>query len=140
MLVESSSVRELLNTTMREEALEYSYADEEKEQRERPKMYEASLNPVPALVILLLGIMMGSHHQSVMISTMVPKQWGNLLSGASLTRAMTYVIMYLKPPKSILPSRPPTELLTSFGLISGGIIFMASVSTRCPPGVACTVC
>ncbi|KAF7544255.1 hypothetical protein G7Z17_g10099 [Cylindrodendrum hubeiense] len=30
------------------------------------------------------------------------------------------------PPKSILPSRPPTELLASFGLISGGIIFMAS--------------
>jgi hypothetical protein len=79
-----------------------------------------SLNPVPALVILLLGIMMSSHLQSSMISSMVHKQWGNLLSGASLARITTYVIMYLKPPASVLPPRPLTELLTAFGLTAGG--------------------
>lgn len=60
---------------------------------------------------------------------MVHKQFGNLLTGASLARALTYVMMYLKPPRSVLPSRPPTELLTSFGLIAGGIMLMASVSS-----------
>jgi len=102
----------------------------EKEQLRPPTTYEFSLNPIPALVILLLGIMMGSHHQQTMTSTMVHKQWGNLLLGASFARGLTYVVMYIRPPRSILPSRPPTELLTAFGLISGGIVFMASVSHR----------
>ena len=93
-----------------------------------PEQYEFSINPIPALVIMLLGIMMSSHTQQEMTSAMVHKQWGQLLTGASFARGFTYVIMYLKPPKSILPSRPPTELLTAFGLISGGILFMASVS------------
>lgn len=131
MLVESSRIRDLLNTTVHDDPPEHSYSDEEREQRQRPKTYEISLNPIPALVILLLGIMMSSHQQSTMISSMVHKQWGNLLTAASFARALTYVIMYLKPPTSVLPSRPPTELLTSFGLITGGIIFMASVSRSC---------
>ncbi|KAI1768418.1 hypothetical protein GGR53DRAFT_462386 [Hypoxylon sp. FL1150] len=126
MLVESSRVRELLNTTMYDEASEPSYSDEERKRRKRPKTYEFSLNPVPALVILLLGSLMSSHQQPTMMATMVHKQWGNLLSAASLARTITYVIMYLKPPKLVLPSRPPTELLASFCMISGGIIFMAS--------------
>lgn len=131
MLVESSRIRDLLNTTGYDAAPEHSYSDEEREERRRPETYKFSLNPIPALVILLLGIMMSSHQQTSTISTMVHKQWGNLLTAASFARALTYVIMYLKPPKSVLPSRPPTELLTSFGLISGGIIFMASVSGTC---------
>ncbi|KPM38545.1 hypothetical protein AK830_g8027 [Neonectria ditissima] len=70
--------------------------------------------------------MMSSHTQSTMVSSMVHKQWGNLLLGASFARGFTYILIFLNPPKSVLPSRPPTELLASFGLISGGIIFMAS--------------
>ncbi|KAF4463578.1 YTP1 [Fusarium albosuccineum] len=126
MLVESSRVRDLLNTTVQDVEPKHPYSDEEADEQEPPETYEFSLNPIPALVILLLGIMMSSHTQHTMISSMVHKQWGNLLLGASLTRGLTYVLMFLKPPKSVLPSRPPTELLAAFGLISGGIIFMAS--------------
>ncbi|UKZ49540.1 hypothetical protein TrVGV298_003787 [Trichoderma virens] len=104
MLVESTWLRGLLNTLS----------------------YEFSINPIPALIIFLLGMMMGGHSQETMTGTMVHKQWGNLLLGASLARMLTYVTMYLKPPKSTHPSRPPTELLASFGLIAGGIIFMYS--------------
>lgn len=93
-----------------------------------PEGYKFSMNPVLALLILLLGILMSSHTQHSMISSMVHKQWGNLLKGASFCRSLTYITMWLKPPRSILPSRPPTELLTSFALMAGGIIFMASVS------------
>ncbi|KAI1249848.1 hypothetical protein MGN70_009464 [Eutypa lata] len=129
MLIESTRIRDLLNTTVTEAALshpDHTYSDEERESLREPKEYEFSINPIPALVILLLGIMMSSHTQQEMISAMVHKQWGNLLTGASFARGLTYVIMYLKPPKSVLPSRPPTELLTAFGLIAGGTIFMAS--------------
>lgn len=131
MLIESTRIRELLNTTVYDAALahpNHAYNDEERVALEAPKQYEFSINPIPALVILLLGIMMSSHTQQSMISSMVHKQWGNLLTGASFARGFTYVLMYLKPPRSILPSRPPTELLTAFGLITGGTIFMASSS------------
>lgn len=131
MLIESTSIRDMLNTTTTEAALSHpthAYNDEERAALEAPRQYEFSVNPIPALVILLLGIMMSSHTQQSMISSMVHKQWGNLLTGASFARGFTYVLLYLKPPRSVLPSRPPTELLTAFGLISGGTIFMASVS------------
>jgi hypothetical protein len=61
-----------------------------------------------------------------MVSTMVHGQWGMLLMGAAFSRALTYVVFYLSPPTSILPSRPPTELITAFCLLAGGLIFMAS--------------
>ncbi|KAF4983820.1 hypothetical protein FZEAL_857 [Fusarium zealandicum] len=128
MLVESTHIRHLLNATVQDVDVKHTYSDEEADRLKAPETYELSLNPFPALVILLLGIMMSSHKQSTMISSMVHKQWGDLLFGVSLARGLTYLLMYLKPPKSILPSRPPTELLASFGLISGGIIFMASSS------------
>lgn len=128
MLIESTWIRDLLNTTVHDVIREDAYSEEERQALEPPATYEFSINPIPALVILLLGIMMGSHHQHSEISSMVHGQWGRLLLGASLARGLSYVIMYLKPPKSVLPSRPPTELLASFGLLSGGVIFMASVS------------
>ncbi|KAI5863582.1 hypothetical protein GGS23DRAFT_620347 [Durotheca rogersii] len=131
MLIESTRIRELLNTTVYDAALshpDHAYSDEERDALQPPKQYEFSINPIPALVILLLGIMMSSHTQQSMVSSMVHKQWGNLLTGAAFARGFTYVLLYLKPPRSILPSRPPTELLTAFGLIAGGTIFMASSS------------
>ncbi|KAL2268112.1 hypothetical protein VTJ83DRAFT_2958 [Remersonia thermophila] len=91
-----------------------------------PDTYAFSANPIPALVIFLLGLMMSSHTQASMISSMVHKQWGNLLAGAAFARALTYVVLWLRPPRSVYPSRPPTELLASFGLMGGGVIFMSS--------------
>jgi hypothetical protein len=126
MLIESISIRDLLNTTVAEAAQEAYDEDEREMALEEPRSYNFSTNPIPALVIFLLGIMMSSHTQQSMISSMVHKQWGNLLTGASFARGFSYVLTYLKPPASVLPSRPPTELLTSFGLMAGGIIFMAS--------------
>ncbi|XWW99907.1 hypothetical protein V2A60_007921 [Cordyceps javanica] len=126
MLIESIHIRDLLNTTTSVSAR--SYSTEERGESNAPDTYQFSLNPIPALVILLLGIMMSSHHQATMTASMVHEQWGTLLLWASVARGLTYVLLYLRPPKSIFPSRPPTELLTSFGLIAGGIIFMASSS------------
>lgn len=133
MLVESTLIRDLLNTTVTLSSPtpphDHPYPHEDDEERAAmlpPRQYEFSINPIPALVILLLGIMMSSHTQQEMTSAMVHKQWGNLISGSSAARTMSYVLMWLKPPKSVLPSRPPTELLAAFGLIAGGIVFMIS--------------
>ncbi|KAL8713959.1 MAG: hypothetical protein Q9220_002105 [cf. Caloplaca sp. 1 TL-2023] len=125
MLIESKKVRELLNASFSRLSAngdQHPY----KEPWNPPRTYSFSMNPFPALIILLLGLMMSSHHQHSMVSTMVHKQWGTLFVGFALARAVTYVLMYLSPPASYLPSRPPSEIITSFCLISGGLIFIAS--------------
>ncbi|KAF2838507.1 integral membrane protein [Patellaria atrata CBS 101060] len=122
MLIESRKVRSLLNTTITGSrgttTSDPSWI--------APPTYRFPYNPLPGLIILLLGLMMGSHHQASMLSTMIHKQWGNLFVGFALARAATYVILYISPPTSFLPSRPPTELIASFCLIAGGLIFMES--------------
>ncbi|KAJ5231132.1 hypothetical protein N7489_011840 [Penicillium chrysogenum] len=122
MLFESTRVRDWVNKTI----LEIPAHDASNEAWTPPRSQGVSLNPMPALVIMLLGMMMGSHHQTSMTSTMVHKQWGNMLVGFALARGMTYVLLYLKPPTSYLPARPPTEIIAAFCLISGGLIFMMS--------------
>lgn len=126
MLVESKQIRDLLNTSVLIKSGSRG-VQSAKELLQAPRTYGVSLNPLPALIILLLGIMMGSHHQASMVSTMVHKQWGTLFVGASLARGVSYILTYLSPPTSLLPSRPPSEIITAFCLISGGLIFMASV-------------
>lgn len=124
MLFESRRILEALNSTL----LQSSTQEFDNGNWQPPKSQGVSLNPMPALVILLLGMMMGSHHQDSMTSTMVHKQWGNMLIGFAIARIMTYVLLYLRPPTSYLPARPPTEIVAGFCLISGGLIFMLSVS------------
>ena len=141
MLIESSRARELMNTTIvvqmeREEevagASRFEHASAAAEEPdhmqlwEQPKTYRTSLNPLPGLVIMLLGIMMSSHHQNSMVSTMMHAQWGTLFCGFAMARAATYVILYIKPPTSHFPTRPPSELVAAFCLTSGGLMFMMS--------------
>lgn len=125
MLVESMRVRDLLNTTILSSSASLG-SQSARQHLKPPKTYNLSMNPFPALIIFLLGLMMNSHHQSSMVSTMVHKQWGTLFAGGALARVVTYILIYLSPPTSSLPSRPPSELISSFCLISGGLIFIAS--------------
>ncbi|KAJ5902700.1 hypothetical protein N7495_003228 [Penicillium taxi] len=124
MLFESTKIREMLNNTV----IRPPPAGTRDEKYQIPKSQGASLNPMPALVIMLLGSMMGAHTQSSMLSSMVHKQWGNMLVGFALARGATYLLLFLRPPASYFPSRPPTEIVASFCLMAGGLIFM--ISTR----------
>jgi hypothetical protein len=131
MLIESRKIRDLLNTTIQLAPATQSHLADNSEKHgflKQPKSYGFSMNPLPALVVLLLGMIMSVHHQESMVSTMIHKQWGTLLVGAAFARAATYVIFYLAPPTSMLPGRPPSELITAFCLMAGGFVFMASVS------------
>ncbi|KAF3005032.1 hypothetical protein E8E13_009108 [Curvularia kusanoi] len=120
MIIESTKMRELLNSAV----VTSSHAHDDSWQQ--PRQYNFSMNPMPALIILLLGKMMSAHHQASMLSTMIHSQWGSMFMGFALARCLTYIIMYIAPPTSYLPSRPPTEIITSFCLVAGGITFMVS--------------
>jgi len=52
--------------------------------------------------------------------------WGFCLAGFAVLRCLTYFFVWLSPPRSILPSRPPSEALASFLLACGGLIFIFS--------------
>lgn len=123
MLVESRRVRKLLTTAMNCSS-DYRLVSQPK--WSQPRSYQHPLNPIPSLVILLLGIMMSNHTQHSLVAGQVHRQWGLLFACFALARAFTYITFWLKPPETYLPARPPTELLASFCLVSGGMIFMAS--------------
>ncbi len=127
MLIESKRIQDWVNASFKSHSYHVDEYPPDAVVWQPPKSQRVSLNPMPALIILLLGLMMSSHHQATMVSTMVHKQWGMLLLGAALSRAMTYLLLYLNPPASFLPSRPPSEVVAAFCLISGGLIFMLSV-------------
>ncbi|KAG6817196.1 hypothetical protein H0H87_011554 [Tephrocybe sp. NHM501043] len=93
---------------------------------EEPASYSASFNPFPALVIGVTGSAMAAHAQTYLFQVQIHALWGNLLVAFSVLRCFTYFFLWLSPPKSILPSRPPTEALGAFFLACGGLTFMFS--------------
>lgn len=129
MLIESATLRAILNernTSPKSEIYRTIMASHETDE---PPSYQISINPLPALIIILLGKMMSSHQQETMVSTMLHSLWGSLLMAAAFARLATYLLLYLSPPRSIFPGRPPTELLAAFCFMAGGLLFMCSVSS-----------
>lgn len=91
-----------------------------------PPSYSGSFNPFPALCVGVTGIAMAAHHQDYVYEVQIHMLWGNLLAGFAMLRFLTYFFLWLRPPTSVLPSRPPTEALASFCLTCGGLVFMIS--------------
>lgn len=94
--------------------------------QEAPPSYSGSFNPFPALCVGITGIAMAAHHQDYVYEVKIHELWGQLLAGFAVLRCITYFFLWLRPPMSILPSRPPTEALASFSLTAGGLVFMIS--------------
>ncbi|KAJ7742459.1 hypothetical protein DFH07DRAFT_836540 [Mycena maculata] len=116
MAVESKTIRKWLAAL----AIDKSEAVAE------PETYTSSFNPFPALVIGVTGSVMASHFQTYLFQVQIHALWGNLLLAAAVLRCFTYFFLWVAPPRSTLPSRPPTEALASFFLACGGISFMLS--------------
>ncbi|KAI0921369.1 hypothetical protein AcW2_006361 [Taiwanofungus camphoratus] len=91
-----------------------------------PPSYRGSFNPFPAMCIGVTGAAMSAHFQTYVFQVQIHTLWGYLLSGFAVLRCLTYFFVWLAPPRSILPSRPPTEALASFFLTCGGLMFMSS--------------
>ncbi len=89
MLVESRRVRDLLNMPI---VSSIARSSPSPSMIDPPKTYRFSMNPFPALIIMLLGLMMGSHHQMSMVSTMVHKQVRLLSSFDRLQSATSDVL------------------------------------------------
>ncbi|CDK27739.1 unnamed protein product [Kuraishia capsulata CBS 1993] len=88
-----------------------------------------SPNPFPAFTIFWTGLLMSQHAQASAVSTAIHVQWGDLLTYGSFFRILTYILLNFTPYyKGSLfnPSRPLTELITSFALLCGGLVFMES--------------
>lgn len=91
-----------------------------------PASYVASFNPFPALVIGVTGAAMSAHFQTYLFQVQIHALWGYCLTGFAFLRCLTYVFVWISPPRSVLPSRPPSEALASFFLACGGLIFIMS--------------
>lgn len=133
MLIESKWARNLANITIQGQKSKdpntqdtSQFTTDGNELWQEPSTYQLSFNPMPALTILLMGAMMGAHKQESVVSTMLHARWGALFAAFALARSATYVTLYTKPPSSYLPSRPPSEIITSFCLLAGGLLFMNS--------------
>lgn len=88
-----------------------------------------SPNPFPVVTIFWTGILMSKHEQASPLSTEIHIQWGNMFILGCAFRLLTYILVLLLPvnAKALLrPLRPITELIVSFSLLCGGVIFMES--------------
>ncbi|GMM51138.1 Tvs1 protein [Starmerella bacillaris] len=90
-----------------------------------------SYNAMPAFIVFWTGALMSHHEQETELSTAIHIQWGTMFSMAAVCRLITLAILYTKTPTPRIedaarPQRPFTELLVSFLLVCGGLIFMSS--------------
>ncbi|KAJ7109563.1 cytoplasmic protein [Mycena crocata] len=88
--------------------------------------YTLSLNPFPAIVFGVTGSVMAAHFQTYLFQVQIHALWGNLIFAFAILRCATYCFLWVAPPRSTLPSRPPTEALGSFFLACGGASFIFS--------------
>ncbi|KAK9366023.1 hypothetical protein V1509DRAFT_631404 [Lipomyces kononenkoae] len=135
ILFESKKIRNLFNAQVPLPSIRRKQSAGQQQQQEEnhadpraaePSQYTFSYNPFPLFTIFWTGILMSQHHQITELSTKIHMQWGYLLATGAVFRAITYMLMYLSPPKSYHPARPMTEILVSFCLIAGGVVFMSS--------------
>lgn len=110
MGIESKRVRRWLASSA---AAAIPAATRSQEAVAEPPSYIASFNPFPALCIGVTGAAMAAHFQTYLFQVQIHQLWGNLLVAFAVLRCFTYFFLWLGPPRSILPSRPPTEALAS---------------------------
>lgn len=89
-----------------------------------------SPNPFPVFTIFWTGILMSKHAQASQLATDIHIQWGTLLTYGSFFRVFTFLLMSYYPLRDskecFAPGKPLTELITSFCLLCGGLVFMES--------------
>lgn len=88
-----------------------------------------SPNPFPIITIYWTGIIMSKHEQASPLSTEIHVQWGNMFVMGCVFRLVSYLYCSLAPANTralTRPLSPMTELVVSFCLLCGGMVFMES--------------
>lgn len=88
-----------------------------------------SPNPFPILTIYWTGIIMSKHEQASQLSTDIHVQWGNMFVIGCAFRFMSYLYCTFAPANTrslTQPTSPITEIIVSFALTCGGMVFMES--------------
>ncbi|KIX04360.1 uncharacterized protein Z518_05228 [Rhinocladiella mackenziei CBS 650.93] len=116
LLIESPTIRSLLNARATEQSPREADSDDN----------SVRANPLPALTLLLLGLVISSHHQDSELAVKVHYQFGMFLIGFAACRLLTYVLWYSSPPKSSLPSRPLSKFMGAFCAMAAGLTFLAA--------------
>lgn len=128
MLINSISLRNLTTAHLRllmERGIDTNRAAVQETSQSQEQL-QVPMNPIPAILVFLLGFMMSSHHQASKVSSMLHMLWGQTFMAGALARIATYAMLFLRPPTSSIPPRPPTEVITSFCMIAGGLLLMLS--------------
>ncbi|SCV71976.1 BQ2448_4670 [Microbotryum intermedium] len=120
MLLESHKIRSLLST------MTVTMSSNSEDRITQPPSTRFSFNPFPAIIVGTTGIAMSAHAQTYVFQVSIHALWGLLLALFSTFRFLTYFFLYIRPPVSPLPSRPPTEALASLCLTCGGVVFILS--------------
>lgn len=123
LILESSAIRRLLAGIVSSNNDTEDRPQQDLAQRIRNSM---TINPFPAFIVFWTGVLMSQHEQEFELATSIHMQWGYLFCVGALFRLGTYALLYLSPPQTTKPSRPFTELITSFCLICGGMVFIQS--------------
>ncbi|KAM0791382.1 hypothetical protein ACM66B_005847 [Microbotryomycetes sp. NB124-2] len=120
MMLESKTVRQCLQAPI------YAVSSVDRARIAQPASAASSFNPFPSIIIGTTGIAMSAHAQLFKFQVDVHALWGLFLGLFGVFRCLTYFFLFLRPPASILPSRPPTEALASLFLACGGVVFILS--------------
>lgn len=121
LIMESKTMRRLVNRL-----ISTSRNDAQDDENSGLLNGSISINPIPAFIVFWTGVLMSQHEQALPLSTLIHMQWGYLFCIGAIFRMGTYILMFLKPPQSTVPSRPITEVIVSFCLLCGGLVFMQS--------------
>ncbi|KAK4053903.1 hypothetical protein OIO90_003740 [Microbotryomycetes sp. JL221] len=120
MMLESKKFRQWLQTPV------YAVSSVDRSRISPPASASFSFNPFPSIIIGTTGVAMSAHAQLFKFQVDVHALWGLFLGLFGVFRCLTYFFLFLRPPASVLPSRPPTEALASMFLTCGGVVFILS--------------
>lgn len=128
MLVENQTIKTIIERAIPElpyrvpaNSFKETYSKSDKGSQEG---YSINVNPVPVMTMLMIGISIGN--QEAILSSRVHSFYSLSISAVAICRIITYLTLFVNPPKGSLPTRPISEFLASFLIVTCSILFVAS--------------
>lgn len=127
MLVENQTIKTLIENAIPK--LPYTTPESRKfrrlDKRSQKEDHTINVNLVPVVVTMIVWVIFIGTQEAVFSSSVHVFYIFSILAVA-ICRIVTYLTILLRPPQEIAPSRPFSELLTSFFIISCSVMFVVS--------------